>query len=198
MKKVLAALMTVLMVSACGGGGSGGSNTAEADKLLGNFKFVYVIISEYTKKVTLDAKTSEKNSDGEDIYSGYDADYPTYSALAAWSPSLSKYLLVVQTAITGWYYDYTFVIESDGRLTGCFYLSINGSLSPCYALNSTTSHKYSAGAWGRTGAVKYTGKGSDEAESLLRETIGAPSGEKAGPEVAAALGELEGMLQAAP
>lgn len=151
--KHLAGLVALVFLISCGGGGGGGSSsTTESvnEKIIGNFYFLYTIISQFDDKVTITSTTSSSTSEGTPIYSGYDADSTSRIAVGAWYPSTGKYIIVQATALSTTYLGFIFVIEGDNRLTGSFKLEYNGVWSPAYALNSTSSKKFASGAWART------------------------------------------------
>ena len=168
------AFMLVITITACGGGGGGGSSSdttsgPSSKDVIGNLKFVYDIISEYTDRYTIDGKTKSDNktSDDTEIYMGYNADYPSLGleVAAAWYPSLSKYLAVAETALSDTYYNYTFTITDTGGLRGCFSMSISGTFSDCYDLKDV-SQRFPLDVWART---DFSGREWNDRLSEIRE-----------------------------
>jgi len=123
-----------------------------SEALIGNFKFVYQIISIWTDRITLNTKSSSKTSEGTDIYTGYDADYPSVVlATGAWFPSLSKYVIVTVPQFSTPYIEkYVFSINADNTLSGCWRISSDygSTWSNCYSFIIPASHKSSLGSWG--------------------------------------------------
>lgn len=160
-------VLIVLISVSCGGGGGGGSaattpteappitttvppTPTTSDALLGNFKFVYKIVTIWTDRITLNTKSNQKTSDGTYIYTGYDATYPSVTAAAgAWYPSLSKYLIVNVSLNSTFIQGYTFSINADNTLPGCWMMSSNSGAtwSNCYSFIIPTSRKTSLGSW---------------------------------------------------
>jgi hypothetical protein len=119
-----------------------------SDALIGNFKFVFKIISTFTDRITLNTKTNDKTPEGENFYTGYNATFPAVTALGAWSPSLSKYLVVATRTYSAYVDAYYFTINTDNTLSGCYRLSSNSgsTWSDCYAF-IPPSHKSPLGVW---------------------------------------------------
>jgi len=119
------------------------------EAILGNFTFVYTIISTWTDRITINKKTTDKTSDGTYFYEGYDASYPsTTLALGAWYPSLSKYLVVCgSTYSSSLSQGYVFSINSDNTLTGYTQLITYGTPGKMYTLIKSQSHKTTLGSW---------------------------------------------------
>jgi hypothetical protein len=118
-----------------------------SDPLLGNFKFVYKIISTFTDRITLDKKSGTKTSEGTDIYTGYDAEYSFRIASGAWYPSLSKYIVLCGDRDSpSFTYDYyRFTINSDNTLPGCW--KLDSDEDTCYDFIVPASHKTPLGTW---------------------------------------------------
>ncbi len=155
MKRIALVVTLTIFGIACGGGGSGGgsgaSNTSPSDLLIGNFHFAYAVGgSDYVNRYSIDQISNNTTSEGTPIYQGYDADLPSLQVAAAWYPSDSAYVALAQTVLSGVYEMFSYVIESDGRLTGCYRMVIDGMLSDCYALNSAESKRFAKGSWSRT------------------------------------------------
>jgi hypothetical protein len=127
------------------------NQSGETEALIGNFKFVYQIISTWTDRITLNTKSSSKTSEGTYFYTGYDADYPTVtSAAGAWYPSLSMYLIATVPLYSSPYISgYVFSINADSTLSGCFMISgdYGSTWSDCYSFIIPASHKTPLGSW---------------------------------------------------
>ncbi len=125
--------------------------SSPSEALIGNFRFVYKIISTWTDRVTMNEKSNQKSSEGTYYYTGYNADYPSVTAsLGAWFPSLSKYLIVTGRTYGSTFFDgYVFSINTDNTLSGCYMLSSNSGAtwSNCYSFIIPTSRKTSLGSW---------------------------------------------------
>lgn len=122
---------------------------AQSDVLLGNFTFVYQIISIWIDKVTLNQKSDLKTSEGADVYIGFDATYPNVTvSVGAWSPSISKYAIVTVPTYSSIYSDgYIFSINPDNTLSGCHSLIVNETPGTCYAFIVPASHRSPLGSW---------------------------------------------------
>ncbi|MDP1989477.1 MAG: hypothetical protein Q8K00_00515 [Syntrophales bacterium] len=122
---------------------------AASDTLIGNFKFVFKIIDTSTDRITLDTKSSQKTSEGEYYYTGYNATYPAVTARGAWSNSLSKYLIVATRTYSAFADAYQFTINTDNTLSGCFMISSDSGVtwSNCYSFIIPESHKSPLGSW---------------------------------------------------
>jgi hypothetical protein len=172
MRQMALAFVAVMALAACGGGGGGGGSAAAdpSDKLLGNFIFQYSLSgSTYSDRYTFDTKLEDTTSDGTPFYGGHDADHSAYAAVGAWLPSLSKYLVVANTALNDIYWVYSFVIEGDGRLTGCLDYMLSGSLTGfCTAFDSTASRRYDSSSWGRAAAFFAEGA-ENRYDAFMRE-----------------------------
>jgi hypothetical protein len=122
--------------------------TSEA--LIGNFKFVYQIISTWTDRITLDTKSDQKSSEGTDFYTGYNADYPSVTESGgAWSPSISKYIIVTLYNSSPYCDAYVFAINTDTTLPGCYMISndYGSTWSDCYSFIIPASNKSPLGSW---------------------------------------------------
>ena len=118
--------------------------------LIGNFTFVYKIYTTiFTDGITLNTKSNQKSSEGTDIYIGYEAKYPSVTISAgAWYPSLSSYLIVsIPTFESIYWSGYSFNINSDNTLPGCYTLFVNDVPSDCYSFILPSSHKSPLGSW---------------------------------------------------
>lgn len=138
----LSIVFLVLTLISC----SGGSSSSSSDPLMANFLFTYTIISTWDNRVTMDEKTSDTTSEGNPMYSGYDADSPSYAAAGAWYDSLGAYLLVMQTSVSDLYWTFQFTIADDGALSGVYRMMISSTLYTAYALHSP-SYRYEEGKW---------------------------------------------------
>ncbi|MBF0290821.1 MAG: hypothetical protein HQK86_01545 [Nitrospinae bacterium] len=149
--------MAVLLLVGCGGGGGGGSaespavSSSPSDKLLANFIFQYNLSgTDYDARYTITGPTDKMTDDGNIIYRGFDADYQSLLVVAAWYPSLNRYVALGETGLYKTYRVFSFIVEGDNRLTGCYDMMVNDQLyNVCVPLNSATSHRYSSGAWSR-------------------------------------------------
>ena len=123
-----------------------------SDALFGNFKFVYQIISIWTDKVTLNTKSNTKSPEGTDVYTGYDADYPSVTvSVGYWSPSISQYAIATVPTYASIYDEaYIFKINSDNTLSGCHFLLVNDVPYDCDSLIIPASHKTPLGTWDMT------------------------------------------------
>jgi hypothetical protein len=122
-----------------------------SDALIGNFKFAYKIIDTFTNRITMNKNTNTKTSEGTDFYSGYDADYPsvTYAGGGLY-PSISQYIISIVPLYSSPYrQSYTFSINADNTLPGCYRLSADSGVtwSPCYSFILPASHKTPLGSW---------------------------------------------------
>jgi hypothetical protein len=179
--KHLAGLVAFVFLISCGGGGGGSSSTSESanDKIIGNFYFLYTVGSQYDDRVTITSTTSSSTSDATPIYTGYNADYTSYSAVGAWYPSLGKYIVVLETALTGTHWVFYFVIEGDNRLTGTWNMMIDNAIyGSGYDLDSSQSKKFASGAWAKTMSQKTGGENislkiqeAGVGKSLLQEDV---------------------------
>jgi hypothetical protein len=124
--------------------------TPSPEALIGNFTFVYKIVSTWTDRITLNAKSDQRSSEGTDIYTGYDADYPsvTFSA-GSWSPSISRYMIVTLLDSSAYVSGYIFSINADNTLPGCYMLSNDDgdTWSDCYSFILPSSRKSPLGSW---------------------------------------------------
>ncbi|MGK7344314.1 MAG: hypothetical protein ACNS63_00715 [Candidatus Nitrospinota bacterium M3_3B_026] len=184
--RLATAFMLVITITACGGGGGGGSSSEDTSgpspkDIIGNLKFVFNVVDEFTHRYTVDGKTTddEKTSDGTDMYIGYDADNSNDALAVAWYPSLSKYLAVATTALNDTFWTYDFTITDTGGLRGCFRMMIGDTLFDCYALKDV-SQRFPLGVWARTG------KPAGDMDNRLFEMV---TVEKAGMDNAARTGE---------
>ena len=126
------------------------NQSGTSDPLLGNFKFVYKIISMYTDRITMNTKSSSKTSESTYIYTGYDADYPSVTGAAgAWYPSLSEYIIASVLYSTPYVQGYVFSINADNTLPGCWMISSDygSTWSSCYSFIIPSSHKSPLGSW---------------------------------------------------
>jgi hypothetical protein len=158
MKKSFFLLIALFFVVSCGGGGSESTaptvippttTPTTSDALLGNFTFVYNIISIWTDKVTLNRNSHDKSSEGTEFYLGYNADYPDVTTSAgAWYPSISMYVVVTVPNNESPYIDaYYFTINYDNTLSGSFVLITNDVPSDHYSFIIPASHKSPLGSW---------------------------------------------------
>lgn len=152
--RLVVVFVLFISITACGGGGGGGSSSGSGPSskdVIGNLKFVYNIINEYTDRYTIDGQTKgdEKTSDNTDMYIGYNADSPNYAIAAAWYPSQSKYLAVAETALSDTYWSYDFTITDTGGLRGCFRMMVSGTLLDCWSLKDV-SQRFPLDVWART------------------------------------------------
>ena len=122
-----------------------------SEDLIGNFRFVYTIISTFTDRITLNNKSSLKTSEGTDVYTGYDADYPSVTyAGGAWYPSISQYIIISGPLYSSPYRrSYVFSINADNTLPGCYQISADSGATwgPCYSFILPASHKSPPGSW---------------------------------------------------
>jgi hypothetical protein len=98
----------------------------------------------------LNTKSSLKTSEGTDIYTGYDADYPSVTAAAgAWYPSLSEYIIASVLYSSPYVQGYVFSINADNTLPGCWMISSDSgsTWSDCYSFIIPESHKSPLGSW---------------------------------------------------
>jgi len=173
-----AAFALVIAITACGGGGGGSPSDSgpTSSDAIGNMKFVYDIIKEYTDRYTIDGKTKsdEKTSEDTDMYIGYDADSSLGLKIAvAWYPSRSQYLAVAETALNNTYWTYDFSITGTGGLRGCFRMMLGDALFNCYALKDV-SQRFPLDVWARTGFSRSApGDRLSEIKTLEREGGGA-------------------------
>ncbi|MCX5837698.1 MAG: BACON domain-containing protein [Deltaproteobacteria bacterium] len=120
--------------------------------LIGNFIFEYQIGSDiFTDRITFKTKSNWKTFDGNDMYIGYDADYPSViTAVGAWYPSFS--LFRIFTLPRNWFFPHTvydFSINADNTLSGCHTQSndLGRTWSNCHSLIIPSSHKSPLGSW---------------------------------------------------
>lgn len=125
------ALLLSAAIAACGGGGGG---SEESDPYLGVYFFRYAYQgTSYEQVYDINAKTTEKTSDGETIYTGKGVSDPNYSIVLAYSPDDNAVIAFTDDPYNfGAIYVYAFTIDgsnlkgqvcarrtSDGVITHC-------------------------------------------------------------------------------
>ncbi|HQB29427.1 MAG TPA: hypothetical protein PLO86_01550 [Syntrophales bacterium] len=148
------------------------SSPSVEEAILGNFQFVYTIISTWTDRITINKKRDSTTSEGTSFYEGYESFYPTTTlALGAWYPSLSKYLILSgSTSASSLYRSlYTFSINADDSLTGNCKISSDGgsTWSTGYSFIEAQSHKTPLASWPTSRDPKQVA--SDGEEALARK-----------------------------
>jgi len=161
---------SLCLLLGCGGGGGGSSSTSttttvpssttsvsstttttiQPTAMIGNYRFVFSIVSTWTTRITLDRYYGSKTSQGTDFFAGYDADFPSVTAaLGAWLPSLSQYQIVSTSKNSTFIDKYVFSINSDNTLSGCYRLSSDSgsTWSSCYNLIIPLSRRTPLSSW---------------------------------------------------
>lgn len=144
------------------------SSPSVEEAILGNFQFVYTIISTWTDRITINKKSDSTTSEGTYFYEGYESIYPTTTmALGAWYPSLSQYLIMSgSTSASSPYRSlYTFSINADNSLTGNYRISDDSgsTWSTGYSFIESQSHKTPLASWPTSRDSKNDTSGRDEA-----------------------------------
>lgn len=122
------------------------SGVSESQNLMGNYKFVYKIVSIWTDRITLNEQLDDKTSEGTYYYAGYDADFPSVTmAMGAWYPSLSSFLMICGLKSSSSYQTYRFTINSDSTLSGT--TKISPTSSSWYTFIIPDSRKSPLGSW---------------------------------------------------
>lgn len=156
--------LPLVVLTGCGGGGGGDSAPAptpvpptpppSTEALIGNFRFVYKILTTWTDRITLNTKSSLKSSEGTDVFTGFNASYPSVTvAVGSWMPSISKYIIVEGMGSSSPFVSgYVFSINADNTLPGCYMISSDSgdTWSNCYAFILPNSHKTPLGSWEMT------------------------------------------------